>query len=50
MSASLKAFNPAFDAQYDAALANAFFPARLLMLMMNPPSRWRSCGIAHDRR
>ena len=53
MSASLKAFKPAFDAQYAAALANAFVPARLLMLMMNPPltpAQLRDCrmtGVEH---
>src|SRR5258706_9905686 len=46
ISASLNAFSPAFDAQYAAPLANGFFPARLLMLTMNPPPRRRRCGSA----
>ena len=36
----------AFDAQYAAPSTNAFFPARLLMLMIQPPPRARRCGIA----
>ena len=46
MRASLKALRPDFDAQYAAADGNAFLPARLLMLMMNPPPRRRISGIA----
>jgi hypothetical protein len=33
---SQNAFNPDFEAQYAAASGNAFFPARLLMLMIQP--------------
>ena len=41
---SQNAFNPDFEAQYAAASGNAFFPARLLMLMIQPPPRFRRCG------
>src|ERR1051325_8707530 len=44
ISASLNAFSPDFDAQYAAASGNAFFPARLLMLMIHPPPRFFMCG------
>jgi hypothetical protein len=46
ISASLKAFRPAFDAQYAAAPSKEFLPARLLMLMIHPPPRFFSSGIA----
>src|SRR5256885_6160769 len=44
--ASENAFTPAFDAQYAAPFTNGFVPERLLMLTIDPPPRWRRCGIA----
>ena len=45
MSASLNASSAAFDAQYDAPPTKGLVPARLLMLMIQPPPRRRRCGI-----
>ena len=42
----LNALTAAFDAQYAAAPANGWDPARLLTLMIHPPPRRRRAGTA----